>query len=101
MTTISNQLSSLTAFNRDLQKDKAAKADSGKSAKSAVSAAASNVELTEKLNQLRASISAEAPVDAKRVQEIKAAIKEGHYAVDFEKLADAMIEMEFGIGKDK
>jgi negative regulator of flagellin synthesis FlgM len=40
---------------------------------------------------LSTSQPADAPVDAARVQEIKAAIREGRFAVDSEKIADKLL----------
>lgn len=100
MTTISNQLSSVAGFNRDLLNSKKTGTESDKKASVKVAGApASDVKLTDKINELRANLVAEAPVDAKRVEEIKTAIKEGRYAINYEKLAEKMVEMELGVDK--
>ena len=103
MTTISNQLSSIAGYNRDLLNTTKKAKDGSESGKQnpvkASGAPASNVQLTDKINELRSSLGTEAPVDAKKVEEIKTAIKEGRYAINYEALAEKMVEMEFGIDK--
>ena len=88
----------MAGYNRDLQKNKANVGTDAGSAGKAATTASAGVQLTDKVNELRSSLSAEAPVDAKRVDEIKTAIREGRYAINYEKLAEKMVEMEFGLG---
>lgn len=86
---IDNSIKKTTAATvKAKQKDSAtgsAKTDSGV-------AASVNVNVSPQMQALSSMVSASNVFDASKVEEIKAAIAEGHFQVDAEKVADSLLD---------
>lgn len=54
------------------------------------------VKISDSANEAKVSLSSEAPVASERVARIKAEIESGGYPIDFEKLAEKILDDELG-----